>query len=537
MYSIFKCDIVNPGMKRDKYHSIAQRISFLFLILMIPVFLLFCLMLYIQFHYQNEASDELFVTRASNMAEMLEDEFDDINSACMDFLYDEELVRLASDLVYKTDYDLMKDYEAVIDTIASIGVNNDFIEEIQVYIPAKQRMLSDISGIHESDCSVSSFVNSDLIFIPLPGTCEDGLYSHAVAVKLDWDYINSYLNAISGGEIGFTLTGAEDMTDYGSESDGNHGYSVLVADGRYRLDISPAPETDNGILAAISICSLLAVILIAYFFILSLRYIIKPPLDRLMEGFNHLENGDYEIQLPDGRNDEFALIAGSFNHLVSKLEETDRYKSLLAKAEYERLQNWINPHFLYNGFFMISNLCRLDEVELASKLSSHLAKYYQYITRHSYSEDVLLSDEIEHLNEYIEIQKIRFTGKLDVSFPALTPDMGLIHLPPLLIEPIVENSFVHGLKKMECKKLMIDIRLSDDVLIVSIENNGVTSDEEFMKLNRLIDDKDESSAVGNVAKRLFLRYGTSGKITVSRREDSGLCTLICLPVETRGEDV
>ena len=277
-------------MKRDKYHSIAQRISFLFLILMIPVFLLFCLMLYIQFHYQNEASDELFVTRASNMAEMLEDEFDDINSACMDFLYDEELVRLASDLVYKTDYDLMKDYEAVIDTIASIGVNNDFIEEIQVYIPAKQRMLSDISGIHESDCSVSSFVDSDLIFIPLPGTCEDGLYSHAVAVKLDWDYINSYLNAISGGEIRFTLTGAEDMTDYGSESDGNHGYSVLVADGRYRLDISPAPETDNGILAAISICSLLAVILIAYFFILSLRYIIKPPLDGLMEGFSHLEN-------------------------------------------------------------------------------------------------------------------------------------------------------------------------------------------------------------------------------------------------------
>ena len=90
---------------------------------------------------------------------------------------------------------------------------------------------------------------------------------------------------------------------------------------------------------------------------------------------------------------------------------------------------------------------------------------------------------------------------------------------------------------MEYKKLMIDIRLSDDVLTVSIENNGVTSDEEFMKLNRLIDDKDESSAVGNVAKRLFLRYGTSGKIAVSRREDSGLCTLICLPVETRGEDV
>lgn len=525
----------NPDMKHDKYHSIAQRISFLFLILMIPVFLLFCLLLYIQFHYQGEAADELFVTRASNMAEMLENEFDDINSACMDFLYDEALVRLASDLTYKTDYDLMKDYEAVIDKITSIGVNNDFTEEIQVYIPSKRRILSDTSGIHESDCSVSSFVDSDLVFIPVPGTCEDGLFSHAVAVDLDWDYINSYLSAISGGEVIFKLAGAEDGVDYEAESDRN-GYSVMVADGRYRLDISPAPQSGNGILAAISVCSLLAVILIAYFFILSLRYIIKPPLDRLMEGFSRLENGDYEIQLPDDRNDEFALIDGSFNHLVSKLEETDRYKSLLAKAEYERLQNWINPHFLYNGFFMISNLCRLDEVELASKLASHLAKYYQYITRHSYSEDVLLSDEIEHLNEYIEIQKIRFTGKLDVSLPVLTPAMRMIHLPPLLIEPIVENSFVHGLKKMEHKKLMLDIRLSDDVLTVSIENNGVTSDEEFMKLKRLIDDKDESSAVGNVAKRLFLRYGASGKIRVSRRDDSGLCTVISLPAEVRGED-
>ncbi len=523
-------------MKHNKYHSIAQRISFLFLVLMIPVFFVFCLLLYIQFHYQNEASDELFLARASNMTEMLEDEFDDINSACMDFLYDEELVRLASNLVYKNDYDLMKDYEAVIDMITSIGVNNDFIEEIQVYIPAKQRMLSNKSGIHESNCRVSSFIGSDLIFIPLPGTCEDGLYSHAVAVNLDWDYINSYLNAMSGGEIRFSLAGAEGEKDYETGHNGKHGYSVMVADGRYRLDISPVPETDNGILAAISICSLLVVILIAYFFILSLRYIIKPPLDRLMEGFSHLENGDYEIHLPDDRNDEFALIAESFNHLVSKLEETDRYKSLLAKAEYERLQNWINPHFLYNGFFMISNLCRLDEDELASKLASHLAKYYQYITRHSYSEDVLLSEEIEHMNEYIEIQKIRFAGKLDVLLPSLTPSMNQIHLPPLLIEPIVENSFVHGLKKMEYKKLMIDIRLNDDMLTVSIENNGVTSDEEFMKLNRLIKDRDESSAVGNVAKRLFLRYGTSGGISVSRRDDRGLCTLISLPAVTGCEN-
>ena len=141
MYSIFKCDIVNPGMKRDKYHSIAQRISFLFLILMIPVFLLFCLMLYIQFHYQNEASDELFVTRASNMAEMLEGEFDDINSACMDFLYDEELVRLASDLVYKTDYDLMKDYEAVMDLITR--ANWEQMEEEKKMCDALKELFAD----------------------------------------------------------------------------------------------------------------------------------------------------------------------------------------------------------------------------------------------------------------------------------------------------------------------------------------------------------------------------------------------------------
>lgn len=61
MYSIFKCDIVNPDMKHDKYRSIAQRISFLFLILMIPVFLLFCLLLYIQFHYQKESDQSFFI--------------------------------------------------------------------------------------------------------------------------------------------------------------------------------------------------------------------------------------------------------------------------------------------------------------------------------------------------------------------------------------------------------------------------------------------------------------------------------------------
>ena len=161
-------------------------------------------------------------------------------------------------------------------------------------------------------------------------------------------------------------------------------------------------------------------------------------------------------------------MAHILDNLIHKVYEQ---KILTQRAELKQLQSQINPHFLYNRFFNIYRLAKDEDCENIVLFSKYLGNYYQYITRNAASE-VPLSAEYEHAVNYCSIQKFRFDGRLEIRLSPLPEAFRSLKVPRMIIQPILENAFEHGLNQVPSPSLCLNIFQEDDALILSVENNG-----------------------------------------------------------------
>lgn len=161
---------------------------------------------------------------------------------------------------------------------------------------------------------------------------------------------------------------------------------------------------------------------------------------------------------------------------LSKLENDSK---LLEKSELKLLQAQINPHFLFNSLTVISSLCRID-VEKSRGLIIHLSNFYRKTLNVS-KEMVDLETEINHVKSYVFIEKARFEDKLEVVYDI--PRNLNCFLPPLTLQPIVENAIKHGILPQKMGGTIkisgyqsengINLKISDDG--VGIEKNRLES--------------------------------------------------------------
>ncbi len=217
-----------------------------------------------------------------------------------------------------------------------------------------------------------------------------------------------------------------------------------------------------------------------------------------------------------------------------KLEEQER---LLLQARLDALQSQINPHFLFNTLNSISSLVRVRPeqareliVKLANILRSLLKKHDAF---------VLLRDEIEFIDNYLDIEVARFgSDKLQV-IKDLDPQTLDVIVPSMMLQPIVENAIKHGLApKIDGGSIVLRSRLQPEHrLRIDIEDNGVgmtTGNGKFGERRRFVRDGDETDAhidgIGmyNVAERLRVLYGTNAHMTV--QSSPGVGTRISIEV-------
>jgi two-component system, LytTR family, sensor kinase len=184
-----------------------------------------------------------------------------------------------------------------------------------------------------------------------------------------------------------------------------------------------------------------------------------------------------------------------------KLEqnEAERKEAEKAKVETELafLRNQINPHFFFNT---LNNIYALVEsnVESGQKAIHRLSKMMRYILNETPHDNVRLSQEIEFLRNYIELEKLRLSEKieLDIAFPGEFSDM---LLPPLLFLPFIENAFKHGVSYRNPSFLSIRMKIGKDSLRFECSNSIHTQQSQGAK-NR--------SGIGleNIRKRLALLF-------------------------------
>lgn len=208
-----------------------------------------------------------------------------------------------------------------------------------------------------------------------------------------------------------------------------------------------------------------------------------------------------------------------------KLEEQDR---LLLEARLDALQSQINPHFLFNTLNSISSLVRFDPDrarELILKLSKLLRRF---LGKHD--EFVQLREEIEFLDDYLDIEVVRFgRDKLRV-YKHLDPATLDVVVPSMLLQPLVENSIKHGLApKVDGGSITLRSRLQEGKLVIHVEDDGVG-----MSTPPAVAAQTMASGHGigmmNVAERLHVLFGDEGQMTVRSRDGLGTLVVVEIPI-------
>ncbi|MBO9599582.1 MAG: histidine kinase, partial [Cohnella sp.] len=213
----------------------------------------------------------------------------------------------------------------------------------------------------------------------------------------------------------------------------------IMLDEKSLLDELPLfQRVINGIPAVV-------IVVLAILLILLGRLVFKP-IQTLASGMRILGKGQLEYRLKEGKSKEFQLITMQFNRMAEQIGDLkiDVYeeKMKVQQAELKHLQAQINPHFFMNSLNIVYHLVELQRYGLIKKMIGHLVSYFRFImsTNDAW---ITLSSELQHIRNYMEIQMVMYPDKLSFHerLPKAFEDM---LVPPLLVQPFVENAIKHG---------------------------------------------------------------------------------------------
>lgn len=290
---------------------------------------------------------------------------------------------------------------------------------------------------------------------------------------------------------------------------------------------------------ALTVLFLLFIFGACILFFIGVYRLIHKPLYQFTTAFEELEKGNFSVTIEDMHNPDFAYLFRAFNNMTSKLsrliEQDYNQKMLLQKAELKQLQAQINPHFLYNSFFMLQRMIKMGLSEESQEMASALGKYFRYLTRNS-MDNVTLETEYEHAKTYAYIQGLRFAGRIQIEFEDLPAGFQHLPVPKLILQPLLENAFNYGLtNKMENGLLKVHFLHSEDSLTIIVEDNGEELTDELLqsleeKLNTAKDTSTDYEMTGllNIQRRLAIFSDYTYSLNISRSDMGGLCVSICL---------
>ena len=181
-------------------------------------------------------------------------------------------------------------------------------------------------------------------------------------------------------------------------------------------------------------------ILMAVFFIIYMRRAIHQPIRILLQAFSDLESGDWSVNIHHEGKDEFGQLYDGFNRMKERIgkliDEVYVQTNLAQRAQLKQLQAQINPHFLYNSFFILSRRIKRGDYDNAVEIAEHLGDYFRFLTRNE-SDYIPLCKEVEHAQSYAAVQAARFVDRIRVEFGELPEEAAGILVPRLILQPLL----------------------------------------------------------------------------------------------------
>ncbi|WHY21402.1 histidine kinase [Paenibacillus sp. G2S3] len=234
------------------------------------------------------------------------------------------------------------------------------------------------------------------------------------------------------------------------------------------------------------------------FFLLS-KWIIRP-FQEIISTMKKVELGRLQTRLQVRGKDEVAQIGLAFNRMIHQVEDliVREYQAKFnqQQAEYRSLQAQIQPHFLYNILNGFIGLNRIGEREKLEESIIHLSKMLRYIL--GQRDWTSIKEECDFLAWYCQLQKLRFHDRLQYHITFDTACMD-IQIPKLLLQPLVENSIIHGIEPLNYpREMKVNAQIHEDsFLSITVVDNGIGFN---------IDNTDKSVGLTNVKDRLLLAF-------------------------------
>ncbi len=314
-----------------------------------------------------------------------------------------------------------------------------------------------------------------------------------------------------------------------------------TSDGRWRVAgisfTESAMSERQGQVAISIVLSAVACAVIAGITLLIYLKLVNAPVRKLTRAMKDFEKDAENFNYAGGNItvNEFRELSDSFSHMSHKIkklmEQIKRDETTLRRTELKALQAQINPHFLYNTLDSIQWMCEQGKAEDAAKMVRALARLFR-ISISRGKELIPIKDEIQHAENYLIIQKHRYSGRFTYTV-SVDKSLESCLCNKITIQPLVENALYHGIADMDDGEINISVKRANDDpedILITVSDNGVgMTDEQCAAI--LAKERSDSVGIGvkNVNDRLKIYFGEKYGISIKSEPDVGTTVTVRIP--------
>ena len=265
------------------------------------------------------------------------------------------------------------------------------------------------------------------------------------------------------------------------------------------------------------VISCLASLLITVLISISVLRRITKPIKELEQHMNNFNNDLSKINLKGDVSIEILSLQNHFNEMIDKIKYLREY-------EINALYSQINPHFLYNTLDTIIWMAEFQDTEKVISITKALSNFFR-ISLSNGKEKIPLKEEINHIKEYLYIQKQRYEDKLEYKI-SIQEELKNIEVPKIILQPFVENAIYHGIKNLDTTGIIsIYSQIIENKIELIIEDNGIgfeaAKKQALMKMGGV--------GIKNVNKRIQYYYGNEYGAKIDSSFKAGARIIITLP--------
>lgn len=299
----------------------------------------------------------------------------------------------------------------------------------------------------------------------------------------------------------------------------------------------------------IVIIMLLLFLPVIIYCIIFLKKQIQSPIGKLIDASREMEQGNIGVQI-DGMampNEEFDYLKDSFNSMSAQVKTLfdSFYTEKLARkdAQISALQAQINPHFLNNTLEMMNWQARMNEDTVVSRMIEALGTVLDYRMNRANVKEIPLWEELRCIDAYFYIMSMRFGQRLQIE-KEIDEDLNQRMVPPLILQPLVENAVVHGVEAVKNASIKVCVYQKEGKVFVEVRNTGKRlTEKELERIQGILKgDEDKipkgqgmhtSIGIRNVNRRIQLVYGEEYGLTIRQEEENLTISTIVLPGEQK----